>query len=120
MQELSKIVERLKNALSEEEFEELGVCSFESIEQAALEGNTKAQIYLAVSHIVGTKHVKQDRNKGIALLEKLAEQGDAQLKYELGRCYYYGKIVEQNKERAMYWYTKAAAEGHILALDALE
>ena len=100
--------------------EKLGTYVFEIIKQSASEGNIKAQLYLAVSHLVGTDYIKQDREKGVFLLETIAEQGDAQLKYELGRCYYYGKVVEQNKSKAMYWYKKAAAEGHILALEALK
>ncbi len=120
MQESLNFIEQLKKCMSEEELEELDTRVFEAIEKKASKGNVKAKIYLAASHIVGTKFIKQDRNKGIALLEELAEQGDAQLKYELGRCYYYGNVLEQNKTRAMYWYQKAAVEGHILALEALE
>ncbi len=114
---LLSTVEQLGKDLPEEK---LGTYVFEIIKQAASEGNIKARLYLAVSHLVGTDYIKQDREKGVLLLETLAEQGDTQLKYELGRCYYYGKVLEQNKAKAMYWYKKAAAEGHTLALEALE
>ena len=49
-----------------------------------------------------------------ALLSK-AEGGDAEAQYALGNCYFDGKGIDQNREKAVVWYTKAANQGHVAA-----
>ncbi|WP_319585718.1 tetratricopeptide repeat protein [uncultured Desulfobulbus sp.] len=48
------------------------------------------------------------------VLEK-AEQGNAQAEYLLGRRYYFGEGVTQDREKAAQWHTKAADQGHATA-----
>ncbi len=48
-------------------------------------------------------------------LVALAEQGDAEAQYELGRLYYFGDSVAQNYEKAAKWFTKAAEQGFVEA-----
>ena len=48
------------------------------------------------------------------VLEK-AEQGNAQAEYLLGRKYYFGEGVTQDREKAAQWHTKAADQGHATA-----
>jgi TPR repeat protein len=42
----------------------------------------------------------------------LAQRGDAEAQYRVGRLYYYGRGVEQNYAQAGEWYLQAAEQGH--------
>jgi len=44
---------------------------------------------------------------------------DANEQYELGKKYYWGEGVPEDKEKAVYWYTKAAEQGHFDACCSL-
>ena len=48
-----------------------------------------------------------------------AEQGNAVAQFTLGKCYFYGEGVEQDKQNAVEWYTRAAEQGRF-GLDALD
>ena len=59
--------------------------------------------------------------KAISVLEKSAKNGNMYHQRLLGDCYsepLFGEL--QNKEKALYWYRKAAAQGNILAKKTLE
>ena len=43
---------------------------------------------------------------------KLAENGDINAQFELGRCYDWGTGVEKNGKEAFKWYMKSAEKGH--------
>ena len=45
------------------------------------------------------------------LLER-AQAGDAQAQFDLGVMYFYGEGVRQDREKAVYWYCKAAEQGY--------
>ena len=49
-----------------------------------------------------------------------AEKGDAQAQYNLGWCYVNGDGVAKDLKQAVYWYRKAADQGHAEAKEALE
>ena len=42
----------------------------------------------------------------------LAQQGDADAQFELGRSYTIGRGVAEDDQEAVYWYRKAAEQGH--------
>jgi TPR repeat protein len=44
-----------------------------------------------------------------------AARGDTDAQYELGMHYCYGEGVEEDYEKAAYWWIKAAEQGHVLA-----
>lgn len=44
--------------------------------------------------------------------QPLAEQGDANSQFEIGKIYYYGHGVAQNRQVAAKWYRSAAEQGH--------
>ena len=44
-----------------------------------------------------------------------AEQGNIDSQHNLACAYYYGKEIEQNYEKALYWFHKAAEKGHVYA-----
>jgi hypothetical protein len=52
-----------------------------------------------------------------AELMPLAEAGDAEAQYNIGRMYAYGRGVPQGYAKAMDWYRKSAAQGHLSAIN---
>ena len=47
---------------------------------------------------------------------KAAENADAKTQYAIGKSYYYGpEVFPMDKEKAFYWYKKAAKKGHVEA-----
>lgn len=51
-------------------------------------------------------------NQNIESLQTLAEQGDVEAMYQIGNCYQNGEGVEQDIEKAVEWWQRAAKEGH--------
>ena len=54
-----------------------------------------------------------------ALLDPIAEKGNANAQYTLGYLYYYGKGVKRSLKQAMGWFNKAANQNHQRAINAL-
>ncbi len=54
----------------------------------------------------------RDEKDTTSLIEKAANQGNAAAQNRLGICYDNGKGVEQNQEKAVYWYKQAAKQGY--------
>lgn len=52
-------------------------------------------------------------------MTRLAQSGNANFQYSLGRCYDKGLKVKQDYEQALYWYQKAAEQGHDKAANNL-
>lgn len=46
------------------------------------------------------------------LIEKQAEQGNAEAQYKLGLEYEAGNNIKQSDKDALYWFTKAAVQGN--------
>lgn len=44
--------------------------------------------------------------------KKQANKGDVTAQFHLGECYYNGTGVEQDREKAVKWYSKAAVAGN--------
>ena len=55
--------------------------------------------------------IYMNKEKGIALIRRSAEQGTVKAQYVLGSCYYKGDGIPMNKPLAVYWYRKAAEQG---------
>lgn len=67
-----------------------------------------------------SKASEQGLNKGLSHLKHMAiELGNADAQNVLGDKYYYGIDVEQDKQKAIDYYTKAARHGHKSALFSL-
>ena len=47
--------------------------------------------------------------------QKEARAGDANTQYKLGMLYKYGLGVEEDKNKALFWFKKAADQGHMKA-----
>ena len=67
-----------------------------------LKGNDSLGIYM-------------NKEKGIALIRRSAEQGYVKAQYVLGFSYYFGEGVLQDYTQAVYWWRKAAEQGHAAA-----
>jgi TPR repeat protein len=60
--------------------------------------------------------VRIDAVYTLQLIRLAANQGHAVAQYTLGECYALGFAVSIDTEKALYWYRKAAAQGHREAL----
>ncbi|CAB4380940.1 unnamed protein product [Rhizophagus irregularis] len=50
---------------------------------------------------------------------KSAEEGDSNAQIELGKCYFFGKGVDKNHNKAFEWYLKSANKGNHIAENEL-
>lgn len=51
------------------------------------------------------------KRKNLGLLKKMAENGNAECQYELGKMYRDGQYVFKNAEKALYWFRQAEKNG---------
>lgn len=52
---------------------------------------------------------------GFDELLKLAENGDVEAQYKLALCYHKANGVEEDFEKALYWYEQSANRGYLKA-----
>ncbi|MBQ3366425.1 MAG: SEL1-like repeat protein [Acidaminococcaceae bacterium] len=60
-----------------------------------------------------------DYEKAFQWYSKAAALGDAEGQYNLGKCYYDGTGVEENKRKAVYWFKKSANQNYVKACEFL-
>jgi len=84
---------------------------FETVKQAAEQGDVQAQFKLGLMYDEG-QGVAQDYVEAVKWYQKAAGQGDADAQFKFGVCYERGKGVTQDYAKAVEWYTKAAEQGH--------
>ena len=65
------------------------------------------------------KKVSLGSQNNLEILKSAAEEGNVEAQFKLGRCYYYGEGVEQDKAEAVKWYRKAAEQGNADAQSSL-
>ena len=82
---------------------------------AAIQGDTQAQISLAMMYRVGLGTV-QDYTEAVKWYRLAAEQGDATAQFNLGVMYINGHGVIQDYVRAHMWFNLAAVKGETDAL----
>lgn len=63
---------------------------------------------------------ESSRSVAVRLYTQAAEQGDSRTQYWLGYFYQHGNGVAPDREKAIEWYEKAAAQGDAFALDKLK
>src|SRR5579885_2603472 len=61
------------------------------------------------------KTTAQNRSAHAVSLRALAQEGDAEAQFKLGRIYDVGEEVRQNYPQAIVWYMKAAEQGYAKA-----
>lgn len=53
----------------------------------------------------------QEFDKAVPILKQASELGNAESQYNLGYCYRAGTGIDQNTEKAIYWFAKSADQG---------
>lgn len=88
---------------------------------AAEQGDAGAQYQLAEIYAEESEGEEDEESEKEAAkwYRKAAEQGDADGQYGLGCCYAEGKGIQQNKQEAIYWLSKAAEQENEEAADRL-
>lgn len=81
------------------------------LHKAATQGEHYAEYELGRLYMTGHHGVKQDAHQAYTFMNKAATQGDKQAQNALGVLYDHGLGVAKNKQKALYWYHKAAALG---------
>lgn len=71
--------------------------------------NFKRIIWLVIGLLVINL---QTYSQTVAEIRNAAEKGDASAQNKLGNTYYYGEGVAQDYAQAVYWFQKAAEQGH--------
>jgi len=60
--------------------------------------------------------IKGDSATAMKIWQPLANNGDSEAQYHLGYMFQTGTGVDKDSEKALYWYNKAAQNGHGKAL----
>ena len=55
---------------------------------------------------------QEDNTSEFKNLKAKAERGDAEAQYRLGHCYSDGDVVPKDEKKAVFWFRKAANQGH--------
>ncbi len=79
--------------------------------KTAQAGNTSAMIALGMYYFGGVG-VKQDEQKGFAIIQKAADLNDVRAQKLLSRLYYQGYGVQSNIQMGELWLRRAADNGH--------
>ena len=83
--------------------------------QKRLVKRVKANDPAALRHLGGMCYEEGDYDGAFEYLAKAAELGDLMAHYNLGYMYEKGEGVEEDEEKAVYYYEKAAIGGHPFA-----
>ena len=89
-----------------------------TLQQAAAQGNPKAQAFLGFLYTKG-QGVPQNDAEAVKWLQAAATQGDARAQWRLGDMYNEGRGVPQHYPEAVKWWRRAAEQGDTLAQCAL-
>jgi len=99
-------------------YQENNVEAAKWFQQAAAQGQAKAQYYLGWMYLQG-EGVAPDYAQAAIWFEQAAKQGYAKAQNALGGLYYEGKGVLQDFAKARYWAHKAALQGDAKAQNNL-
>lgn len=86
--------------------------------ELAARHNDKARMMLAVAAVEGWA-ANPSREKGIDMLEDLAEAGFSEAAFQLGRHHAEGKVLPMDPARALFWFEKAARFGNAAAFNGI-
>ena len=83
--------------------------------------NTNMEEHITDWFKEGEKHYNSQRPElAVECFRKAAKEGVAEAQYKIGWCYHKGRGVRVEKNMAIYWYDKAAEQGHLLAKKRLD
>jgi TPR repeat protein/tRNA A-37 threonylcarbamoyl transferase component Bud32 len=86
-------------------------------EQAAAKGSVPAKREAGL--LLARHHNAKDDAKAFQYLKEAADAGDAYAKYCVAECYYYGKLVPADENKALTYLQEAAALRNAPAIDLL-
>ena len=89
-------------------------------EMAAKRGSASAQHNLGCFYQQGIHGVTKSNKRAIEYWTLAANQGHSGAQSNLGTMYASGDGVEQSYSKAREWFTKAAAQGNEIAINALK
>ena len=96
------------------------------LEKASNQGDSVSQRLLGLFYLEGIYDAvvnniyKANQSKGVYWLEQSASRGDIKAEYNLGFCFENGIGTKFDREKARFWYDKAAQGGNLDAKKALE
>jgi len=87
---------------------------------AATNYDLRGQFRLATLNYTG-EGIQKDMEKAIPLMQQCAQEGYPLAQYQLGLMYHNGEVTgKKDISKAIFWYKKAAAQGHAKAITALK
>lgn len=89
-------------------------------EKAANQEHKKAQVKLDAYNLHWRNLNEEEAACAFSRIKNAAEAGDLEAQFSLGNCYEAGTGVKEDWIKAIYWYDKAAEQGHPSAKPRLE
>ena len=83
---------------------------------ACLNGNPDAMNDLGAQYYDGSRGFEQDFTKSVNCYKLAAQYGSRQAQENLGYCYYYGRNVPVDYEKAFHYFALGAFDGHLISL----
>lgn len=80
------------------------------------EGNSDAMNDLGARYYDGSRGFEQSYAKAVYYYKLAAENGNRQAQENLGYCYYYGRDVQVDYEKAFHCFALGAFDGHLISL----
>lgn len=89
----------------------------EELFEAAFEnGNADAMNDLGAQYYDGSRGFPQNFTRAVHCYNKAAEKGSRQAQENLGYCYYYGRNMPVDYEKAFHYFALCAFDGHLISL----
>jgi len=91
--------------------------TIESLFKAAFAaGNADAMNDLGAQYYDGSRGFDQDFTEAVACYRLAAQKGSRQAQENLGYCYYYGRNMPVDYEKAFHYFALGAFDGHLISL----
>ncbi len=88
----------------------------ELFEIAFKKGNADAMNDLGAQYYDGSRGFEQDFSKAVECYKLAAHNGSRQAQENLGYCYYYGRNMPVDYEKAFHYFALGAFDGHLISL----
>lgn len=79
-------------------------------------GNPDAMNDLGAQYYGGSRGFEQDFSKAVDYYQLAAKNGSRQAQENLGYCYYYGRDIPVDYEKAFHFFALGAFDGHLISL----
>ena len=106
-------IEKNQQVYSTQKMKNLQNQMIKYVRSAASKRNPKANYWLAMMNEDGFGDIKADSKQMVKYLIKAGKFGYVDAQFLLGDMYEDGDEVIRDKSKAIYWYKKAAKQGHV-------